>query len=232
MSVLITTSIGVGDFAFEEILARNPDCHIELEPSVSVRPEIVPYAHVTGCSPDRIDAEMAAEAGVRSADVVDASEDGALVRLHWEDDGSVGLLEAFRTVPVSVLWAVGRSDGWEFELRFPSSDAVPRFHQQCLDRDITVDPKRVRQTAPESSRAVRTHGLTEKQREALVRAFDSGYFDVPRRATLTELADELGVSDTAVSERLRRGTSLMIDGTLFDSPDGRSTERDGSRSDA
>ena len=231
MSVLITASVGVGDFAFEETLARNPDCCIELEPSVSVRPEIVPYAHVTGCPHDQIDAEMAAEAGVRSADVVDASEDAALVRLRWEDDGSVGLLEAFRTVPVSVLWALGRSDGWEFELRFPNSDAVPRFHRQCLDRNITVDPKRVRQTAPESTQTVRTHGLTEKQREALVRAFDSGYFDVPRRATLTDLADELGVSDTAVSERLRRGTSLMIDGTLFDSSNGRSAERDGSRSD-
>lgn len=232
MSVLITASVGVDDFAFARTLTREPNCRIELEPSVSVRPEIVPYAHVTGRTRDRIGAEMAAEAGVRSADVVEASKDAALVRLRWEADGSVELLEAFRTAPVSVLWAVGRLDGWEFELRFPSSDAVSRFHRECLDRNITVDPKRVRQTDPESARTARTHGLTEKQREALVRALDSGYFDVPREATLTELADDLGVSDTAVSERLRRGTSLLIDETLSERPSDRPAEREGSRSDA
>ena len=52
--------------------------------------------------------------------------------------------------------------------------------------------------------------LTPKQREALVVAIDRGYFDVPRRATLAEVAAELGVSDTAASQRIRRGCRELV----------------------
>ena len=52
--------------------------------------------------------------------------------------------------------------------------------------------------------------LTPKQREALAVAIDRGYFDVPRRATLAEVAAELGVSDTAASQRIRRGCRELV----------------------
>lgn len=44
--------------------------------------------------------------------------------------------------------------------------------------------------------------LTDKQREAFETAVDAGYFDRPRNATLEDLADELGISPSAVSHRL------------------------------
>lgn len=214
MSVLITASVDADDFVFGETLGRNPNCSIELEPSISVRREVIPHAYVRGCVRDRIGAELGSEADVASADVVDTTGDEALVRIRWKTDVSVALLETLRAASVTVLRALGRAGSWELRLRFPTSDAVSQFYRRCLDRDITVEPRRVRQVG--SASTARTEGLTRKQREALVRAFDAGYFDVPRRITLTELADQLGVSDTAVSERLRRGTSAMITGTLFE----------------
>ena len=46
--------------------------------------------------------------------------------------------------------------------------------------------------------------------EIVTRALELGYFEVPRRATLTEIADELGISDVEASERLRRETASML----------------------
>lgn len=53
-------------------------------------------------------------------------------------------------------------------------------------------------------------GLTPSQQEALAVALEQGYFDVPRTTTLVEIAERLGVSDQAVSERLRRGEKHLL----------------------
>lgn len=53
--------------------------------------------------------------------------------------------------------------------------------------------------------------LTRPQREALVTAAEMGYFDVPRQATLGDVADELDVSGPSLSERLRRAQATLVD---------------------
>lgn len=45
--------------------------------------------------------------------------------------------------------------------------------------------------------------LTASQIETIETAYDMGYFEVPRRASATEIADVLGVSQSTFSERLR-----------------------------
>ena len=52
--------------------------------------------------------------------------------------------------------------------------------------------------------------LTPAQREILELALDRGYFAIPRETNLMELAEELGISDQAVNERLRRGTAKVV----------------------
>jgi predicted DNA binding protein len=59
------------------------------------------------------------------------------------------------------------------------------------------------------------YGLTDEQYEALVEAYQRGYFEVPLGITLAELAEELGVSHQALSERVRRGTGALVDDTLL-----------------
>lgn len=57
-------------------------------------------------------------------------------------------------------------------------------------------------------------GLTDRQREALRIAYERGYFDIPRKASLDDVADELGVSASSVSERLRRAQTQLIEETV------------------
>jgi predicted DNA binding protein len=53
--------------------------------------------------------------------------------------------------------------------------------------------------------------LSSVERATLERAFDAGYFEDPRDATLSDLATEFGVSKTAVSKNLRRGERKILD---------------------
>jgi len=56
-------------------------------------------------------------------------------------------------------------------------------------------------------------GLTDQQQEALRTAFEAGYFEIPRRASLETISNELGISASALSERLRRAQTQLIQET-------------------
>lgn len=57
-------------------------------------------------------------------------------------------------------------------------------------------------------------GLTDSQHEALRVAYEMGYFDIPRTASLAEVAAELGVTQSSLSERLRRAQTHLIETTV------------------
>ncbi|MFT4904449.1 MAG: putative DNA binding protein [Natronomonas sp.] len=52
--------------------------------------------------------------------------------------------------------------------------------------------------------------LTDRQREILDTAADLGYYEVPRRATHQDIADELDLSTTTVGEHLRKIEARML----------------------
>lgn len=90
------------------------------------------------------------------------------------------------------------------------------FQDTALAREVleelrsVVDDVTLRQLArtvtKESSqeRFVNMSTLTPKQREALTQAYSAGYYDPESSASLTDIATELDISPSAVSERLSR----------------------------
>lgn len=58
--------------------------------------------------------------------------------------------------------------------------------------------------------------LTDRQRECLAVAQRRGYFEVPREATLAEVADALDVDTSTASETIRRGTARVLRQFLVD----------------
>lgn len=67
--------------------------------------------------------------------------------------------------------------------------------------------------------AVRSYGaadvtgeadLTDRQLEATVAAFDTGYYDVPRSGTVEEVADELSCAPGTASELLRKAERAAV----------------------
>lgn len=124
--------------------------------------------------------------------------------------------------------ATATTDGWFCRIGSPDKSTLDQFFCACRERDIEYDIERV---VERRDIETETFGLTGAQREALVTAFECGYFAVPRDCTLEELGDRLDISDTAVSMRLRRGIQTLLERTVsLDLDADRETKAGGRRS--
>ena len=101
---------------------------------------------------------------------------------------------------------------WKLHLRFPGESAFQNFVDACQSRDdISLILQTVYRGASYDGSGFE---LTFLQREALKTALEQGYYEITRRTSLLQIADRLGVSDNAVSERLRRGTKYVLERDL------------------
>ncbi|MGM0591461.1 MAG: helix-turn-helix domain-containing protein [Halobacteriota archaeon] len=109
----------------------------------------------------------------------------------------------------SVLVEATLSDRvWSVEMKFPTRESLQALWTWYDEVGIPTQLKSVRQVTAGHTTSTT---LSPQQRQALVLARDRGYFDVPRQATLEEMATELGISDQALSERIRRGSKVLLD---------------------
>lgn len=106
---------------------------------------------------------------------------------------------------------IRRSDHWEIQMRFPDRESFSTFRDRVESTDLSVQSVSQQETSPQAEQ----YDLSEPQREILHLASDRNYFDVPRKTSLSELADELDVSSQAASERLRRGLDSLVERTLL-----------------
>jgi hypothetical protein len=180
-----------------------PDTTVEFERTAALVDAGTPSVVVEGADP------TGAAAAFRRAPFVDGvtrageSEGRTVYRVQTAGDPPP-LVAALGETDCTVLSA-DAADRLSLELRFPDRDSASRFYDSC-DGSLDVDRSAPFGLAGQAERGV----LTDLQAETLACAVAAGYFDVPRRTTLVELAQELGVSDTAVSQRLRRGVGNVL----------------------
>ncbi|WIV66660.1 helix-turn-helix domain-containing protein [Natrialbaceae archaeon AArc-T1-2] len=74
----------------------------------------------------------------------------------------------------------------------------------------TVELRRITTVDGDDSAEIDLTGITAKQREAIELAVELGYYDQPRGTDLEELADRLGISRSAVSQRLNAVESTLV----------------------
>ncbi|WP_336362866.1 helix-turn-helix domain-containing protein [Halalkalicoccus salilacus] len=93
-----------------------------------------------------------------------------------------------------------RDAGWWLVVRSQNTWWT-RFTAHGEEEQVSLEAYRV--SNPTKPDAGPWYVLTEPQRRATRLAVRKGYYDIPRGCTTKELADELGISDQAVTERLR-----------------------------
>ncbi len=111
-----------------------------------------------------------------------------------------------------VIDSRSHSSGWLFTLQFRDHATLNRFNEFVSHSEFHFDIFELQQG--DSTETQPDYGLTDAQREALVTAYVHGYFDEPRETSLEELGTILGISQTAVSGRLRRGAGQLIETVL------------------
>lgn len=219
MSVVAEVRVSADEFELGRLFeaGMRPDAAVELETMVPAGNGVVPYFRLRTEHLDGFLDTVREEAIVEDLRVVDDFGGRALLAFDWEatDDPLFGgVLQS----GVAVLDASGRGGTWTFELRFDGSSDLDAFREHCVEVGIDLDLVRMRRSS--SPGFDLSFGLTGPQHEALALAVDRGYYDVPRRCTTAELAVELGISDQAVSERLRRGVFGLVRHTVHPEGDG------------
>lgn len=113
---------------------------------------------------------------------------------------TAAIVERIRVTPtgwVQTGWFADRTAFDEFRTFWGRNDC---FSLRRLTRDGDPEPP--------------GDGLTDRQREALRTAHGMGYFEVPRGASLDDVAAELDISASSLSERLRRAQTHLIETTV------------------
>ena len=212
MSVIVELQVGADAFELGRILELVPGEHIETESVVPMVDRAMPLFWVYDIDTASFEADISGHPSVDNVMCVDEFEDRALYAMRWDTSADV-FLTAVVDARGSILDAAGRADGWYFELRFPSHDDLKDLQQALSEADIGFEVLRLyNPTKPEAGP---WYGLTPTQREALVLAVETGYYDIPRGITTVDLADRLDISDQAVTERLRRAIVNLVSNSLL-----------------
>jgi predicted DNA binding protein len=205
MSVIVELRVGGDDFELGRVLDPPEGVRVELQHPGVDGP--VPF-WVAGRSGD-LEQTVSRHDSVEDVRTVEGFEDRTLYALEWAGNGE-RLLAAAEDAGADLLECRSEADDWQVGLRFPDEQSVSEFTDWCSDNGL--DPAIEHRYEPTSGP---TYDLTDRQHTTLERAVQSGYYDIPRTTTTQELADELGVSDQAVTERLRRAITSLAEGTVL-----------------
>ena len=215
MSFVAEFTIPPDVLPFGDTLKAYPDMRIEVERIVPTHESALPFFWVWGHDPEIFMDAAETEPEVKETRLLESVENGGLFRAEWSPDATI--IKGFKQLAVTIVESEGTSDRWRFEVRAQDRNTFREFQEIFQDQGVPISLTRLYDLAElvEGDRQT----LTPKQRETLLQAYQTGYFDKPRKVTQSELGEQLGVSYRAISERLRRGTRNLIAATLLPSAD-------------
>lgn len=214
MSVILEFTIAGEEFILGKVLSGPEIMHLELERIVPTGDMIMPYVWATGKDHAGFEKTVQEHPAVKEVLALDILGDSALYRVEWHGNPT-DLIEGIAVADGVVLEA-RRDTQWHFRLRFPNHDKLTVFHNFILDQDIPIHIE-LTYTLSETIERGHRFNLSNEQREALVLATQQGYFATPRETSLEDLAAELGISEQAVSNRIRRGNEKILQQVLLSS---------------
>lgn len=207
-------------------LRQLPGIVLEIERVVASGKLLTPYFWVATEDVEAFESVAKDDLTIDDLQQIDEFDDRALYRGDWTENIDA-LLYAYQDVGAAIMEATGTEKVWELRIQFESQRQLDDFQSFCRDYDIDFDLQRLYEASDIGKGA--KFGLTEKQHEAATRAWEMGYFDSPREVSLSDVADDLGISTQAVSDRLRRAEYNLLAETLIVSPISGHDRKDGKR---
>lgn len=202
MSVIAEFTIPTEQFALSETFDAIPNMAVEIERMVAYpASRILPYIWVSAGTTAAVEEELRADPTTVAVSKLTEIPYGSLFRIEWSSETKSTIEDVLETDPV-VLTGTAARQGWDFQMRFEHRDHIAKLQSDLIHHDVSVELKRLHR--PEAPTVGGQFLLTSKQRTALNVALDAGYFEVPRETNLSELAEQLDISQQALSKRLRR----------------------------
>lgn len=202
MAVIIEFTLPSESFPFGRATSGDPNVRVQLERLVPLKEARIPFVWAIGEEFDQFERHLQDSDIVKHDEALTKLGDGVLYYIEWDTDKEA-FLNGLSETNGSIMEAHGDST-WSFTVRYRDHADLTRFHQFYQVHDFSVHIDRV--YAPdETSGTEYGFGLTPEQRETLILAVGNGYFAVPRETKLDEIAEEVGITRQAASERVRRG---------------------------
>lgn len=211
MTVITDIAVPADQFALGQLFDEYPDIAIDLERIVPLREGIIPLFWVEGGEPEAIEATLRADSMTENVTLLTKLDGRYLFEMVWNTNIDA-LVRPLIESGAEVLRADGGVDRWEFRLQFVNRAKLTDFRERCQANEVDM------QLLALYNPAVPLHDdeepLSDEQFDILATAFEKGYFEVPRDVTLTELADLVGISTNAASQRMRRGLGTLVEGAV------------------
>lgn len=172
----------------------------------------VMFVWASGGDFEAFEAAIPDDPTIREYERIDDEGDQRLYRVVIDRSVSTNPAPIDRKTGASRLSIETTVDGAVLEVRLPDRGVLQEYVRLLREEGFSVELLR----AHPAGKPDAPSDLSEKQAEALTVAHERGYFEVPRGTDLGTLADELGVSEQALSERIRRGLSAVLDETVTD----------------
>lgn len=121
-------------------------------------------------------------------------------------------LRALYDCPVRIDEIHTTPTGWIQRARFADRAAFDELRTFWQRNGVGFALRRLtRDDADDRFGTASTADLTDAQRRAIGTAHELGYFEIPRTATLKDVAAELGITASSLSERLRRAQTKLVE---------------------
>ncbi|MFB6252592.1 MAG: helix-turn-helix domain-containing protein [Halobellus sp.] len=149
--------------------------------------------------------------------VIETRDRKAIYSFEYTDEAKI-LSPVISAANGVILDMKNEGRAWLLTVWIPDRTELVHLWEYARQHGIDIELLRVNEYA---SLGHTDAGLTDSQRDALLVALETGYFEEPRDATLSEVADELEISQPAASGLLRRGVKRLIVSSLLDDGDAR-----------
>jgi len=211
MATEATFTIPAGEFPLGSIFDELPAVTVELERVIPAHDRVIPYLWVRGRSTDAVEGAFDDHPAIEQMELVDSVAEEHLFRADWNLTHD-GVLNTLGETGVTLIKAIGTNEQWTFDVRGDCRRDLAAFQQGCQQHGIRINVTKLHPLT--SVESITEAAVTDSQQEALILAYNRGYFESPREVTLDELGDGLGISQQAVASRLRRGINRILEGTL------------------
>ncbi|WP_254546560.1 helix-turn-helix domain-containing protein [Halomarina pelagica] len=215
---IATFRIPAGDLALERTFEAISDFRFEMAQVVAAEPgAAMSFVRVWGPSREEVEAAFDLDPSVETFTAVSQRGESWLYEVEWGSVRLCVLREILFEGDAMILSIKGRNRKWVVQLLVLDRSTLSRIVDNAWEHDFSIDVTRITELDAESASPGE---LTEEQYVTLMTAVEKGYFEIPRRTTMEELADELGITHQALSERFRRGHQTLIETALEGRPPG------------
>lgn len=198
-------------FALTEVFEQVPDARVEIDPAVANPDDHARLVIQTDEHKPRVDAALEAAPCVGMAECLGERDDGWTYHVTWEGRPHQ-LIHRLVAADITLLSARAQNDRWQLRVSALQRTGIATAAEIMDEIGCGAECSRISSCGGtiDSNRS----RLTNEQHEALVTAFEAGYYNIPRDTTTEQLSTKLGISHQALSERLRRANKTLVENNV------------------